>query len=215
MTASRPSRVMAMTPLRIPVTIWRKKASGTPPDTPGVNGRPSDGSSSGPGKRGVRDLVKSGNAVPAGQATCPARKLRIAGKSPVFRRPRDQHRSTGLRLCNFSSLFGGCRGRGLRFGSPLIGAGRGMLGGVFLERLPLAHQVADLPHQRLVLVDELLRGVAVVIEPRGGHRRLEFLDPGFAVGDPCFQLGDTLLQRLRGALLLLALHIEALAVFAA
>src|SRR5215213_9830836 len=58
MTARRPSRVIARTPLRIPVTIWRKNASGT---TLRV------GSSSDTEKRGVWGLVKSGKRTQQGK----------------------------------------------------------------------------------------------------------------------------------------------------
>jgi hypothetical protein len=84
---------------------------------------------------------------------------------------------------------------------------------VFLQSLPLAHQVADFPHERLVLVDELLRGVAVLVEPRSGHRGFELLDPGFPLGDASLEVPDTLLKSFDRSLLLLAFRIELLPLF--
>ncbi len=40
-----------------------------------------------------------------------------------------------------------------------------------LQRFPLVHQVADLPHQRLVPVDDRLGGLAVVVEARAPTSR--------------------------------------------
>ena len=45
------------------------------------------------------------------------------------------------------------------------------------------HQVTDLPHQGLVLVDDGLGRRAVVIEPRGGHPLLEVADGVFGRGN--------------------------------
>src|SRR5689334_9573197 len=77
MTARSPSRVIARTPLRMPVTICRKKASETAPrgragestlrGAGGPAGRPSEGCSSDPEKWGVRALVKSGKRSQQGK----------------------------------------------------------------------------------------------------------------------------------------------------
>ena len=73
---------------------------------------------------------------------------------------------------------------------------------VFLERLPLRHQVADLPHQRLVTGNHLFRSFAIVEEPRGGHERFELLDLRLALGYPSLEVGNPFLKGLRGAFLL-------------
>ena len=67
-----------------------------------------------------------------------------------------------------------------------------------LERFPLAHEVADLPHQGLVPVDHRLGGVAVFVEAGRRHGRLDLLDLAFAFGYPPLELADALLPgRLR------------------
>ena len=45
------------------------------------------------------------------------------------------HALVDLQFCNCSAIFGGSKGRRLRFGR------------VFLKGFPLRHQVPDLPHQ--------------------------------------------------------------------
>src|SRR5687768_10577572 len=64
-------------------------------------------------------------------------------------------------------------------------------------------------------VDQLLRRVAVVVEARGRHHRLELLHPRLALGNARLEIGDALLQGFARALLLLPLCLDALAVFAA
>src|SRR5690606_11863087 len=75
-------------------------------------------------------------------------------------------------------------------------------GRVLLQRFPLAHEVADLPHERLVAIDGGLRRLAVVVEPGRGHGLLELLDLGLARGDARLEIGNALLQRFGRALLL-------------
>src|SRR5687767_56236 len=83
---------------------------------------------------------------------------------------------------------------------------------MLLKRFPLADEVAHLPHQRLVPVDQLLRRIAVVIEAGRGHRRLELLDARLALGNAGLEIGDALLQGFGRALLFLSLRFEPLAV---
>jgi len=56
-----------------------------------------------------------------------------------------------------------------------------------------------------MLINQLFRGVPIVVEARGRHRRLELLDPGFAVGNPGLEFGNPLLECFERTLLLLAL----------
>ena len=62
------------------------------------------------------------------------------------------------------------------------------------------HQVSDLPHQSLMTIDQRLRGGAIVVEARRGHRLFELANRRFAFRDARFELIDALLVRLRGAL---------------
>jgi len=61
-----------------------------------------------------------------------------------------------------------------------------------LQFFPLVHQVANLPHQRLVAVENRLGGGPVVVETGGGHRLFEFLDRGFGFGNSRFERGDAI-----------------------
>jgi hypothetical protein len=85
---------------------------------------------------------------------------------------------------------------------------------VCLESLPLCHQIADLPHQCLVAIDDLLGRVTVVVEPGLRDGRFERLDLAFALRDPPLEVGNPALKRLGLALLLAALGFEALALLA-
>jgi hypothetical protein len=85
---------------------------------------------------------------------------------------------------------------------------------VLLQGLPLGHQVADFPHQGLVPIARLLRGSTILIEAWRRHRPFELLDLSFALGDPTFEVGDALLQRVLRLLLFSALGLFALTVLA-
>src|SRR6185436_1539131 len=61
------------------------------------------------------------------------------------------------------------------------------------------HQVADLPHERLMTIDDRLSCGAVLIEPRGRHRLLDLADGLLGLGNACFELFDLGLAGLLGA----------------
>src|SRR5262245_20972708 len=58
------------------------------------------------------------------------------------------------------------------------------------QHLPLAEQLADLPHQRLVLVDQRLAAIGAGVERGIGHAALEVLDGAFGVADAALELRD-------------------------
>ncbi len=59
-----------------------------------------------------------------------------------------------------------------------------------LERLPLAHQVTDLPHQVPVPGNNRLGFSPVVVEPGGRHPCFKLLDGLFALPDPGLEVGN-------------------------
>jgi hypothetical protein len=61
------------------------------------------------------------------------------------------------------------------------------------------HKVADLPHQRLVFVDDRLGSRTIFIEPRSGHPLLEIPDGIFGRGDLRFEGVDFRAPGLLGA----------------
>ena len=67
---------------------------------------------------------------------------------------------------------------------------------MLLERFPLSHQVTYFPHKRLMAIDSLFGGLAVVIELWRRHGGLELLHLSFALGDARFEIFDT---RLKGS----------------
>ncbi len=48
---------------------------------------------------------------------------------------------------------------------------------------PVMHELAELPHQGLVAVDERLRLVPIVIKAGGRHRRLDLFHRLLVLGD--------------------------------
>ena len=62
------------------------------------------------------------------------------------------------------------------------------------------HQVAHLPHQRLVPVNHGLCGRPIVVEARRRHGLFDFAYGSFALGDPGFQFVDFRLMSLSGPL---------------
>src|SRR5215471_17345885 len=64
-----------------------------------------------------------------------------------------------------------------------------------LEGFPLAHEIADLPHEGLMAIARLLRGDVIVVEALPRHRRFELLDLRFALRDARFEFGDARFQR--------------------
>ena len=58
------------------------------------------------------------------------------------------------------------------------------------------HQIANLPHERLMTVDHRLRRHPIVVEAGCRHGLLQLTDGFFTRGDPGFQLIDFRLVRL-------------------
>ena len=82
-----------------------------------------------------------------------------------------------------------------------------------MQFFPLVHQVADLPHQRLVAVEDRLRGGPVVVEAGGGHRLFELLDRGFGFGNSRFERGEAIAAGLYRFLLFPRLGVDAFLFF--
>src|SRR6185503_19565987 len=59
------------------------------------------------------------------------------------------------------------------------------------------HQIPDLPHEGLMLVDDRLRGGAILVEPGRGHLQLDFADGRLGFRDARLQRLDPLLPRLQ------------------
>ena len=84
-----------------------------------------------------------------------------------------------------------------------------------LKLFPLMHEVPDLPHQRLVLVDNGFCSFVIVVEPGRRHGGFDLLDGLFAIRDARLQVVDSLppgIERLPGlprlGLLTLALVVD-------
>ena len=181
---------MAITPLRMLLTMWRKKRSSgvrarrrpaRAPDAASVGdgGVPSASDARGvPAHIGIARLCTGRQLASRGKRTClspTAHKSRESCESTVTgRRVPTSITDTVIELTDLSIRSVrrevGCR----------------------LQLFPLVHQVADLPHQRLVAVDDRLRGGAIVVEARAppssvrcsrmallalGDSRFERLDP--------------------------------------
>src|SRR3954465_11085519 len=67
---------------------------------------------------------------------------------------------------------------------------------------PLLHEVACLPHEGLVTIDNGLRCDAVFVEAWRGHLLFQLANRGFRLGNSRFQRVDPLLPRLELARLL-------------
>ena len=65
-----------------------------------------------------------------------------------------------------------------------------------LKHFPLMHQIADLPHQRLMLVDDRLGPGAILIEARRRHLLFDGSDGRFTLRDPRLELFDPVPARL-------------------
>jgi hypothetical protein len=59
-----------------------------------------------------------------------------------------------------------------------------------LELFPLVHQITHFPHERLMLVDNGLRGGPILVETGGRHRELDVADGLLALGDPGLEIVD-------------------------
>jgi hypothetical protein len=76
------------------------------------------------------------------------------------------------------------------------------------------HEIADLPHQRLMAIDERLGGGSIVVKARRRHRLLDLADGLLGGGDARFQLLDLRAARLLGARLPPRLRIGSLPLIA-
>jgi hypothetical protein len=83
-----------------------------------------------------------------------------------------------------------------------------------LKLFPLIHEIADLPHERLVAIDDWLGGRAVIIEARRGHRLLQLPDRSLTFRDARLEIVDAGAMRLLFALPLAYLSIGPLLLFA-
>src|SRR5688572_23884899 len=75
------------------------------------------------------------------------------------------------------------------------------------------HELAELPHQGLMAIDERLGLVAIVVETGRRHRRLDLLHRLLVLCDLRFEVGDLRLDFLRALLALALLGLLALALF--
>jgi len=67
---------------------------------------------------------------------------------------------------------------------------------MLLQGFPLGYQVADLPHQGLMAIDDLLRAFPVIVEASAGHPGFELFDQRFPFGNPTLEVGNPLLKGL-------------------
>src|SRR6266481_4285962 len=67
-----------------------------------------------------------------------------------------------------------------------------------VQFFPLSNEVTDLPHQRLMLVDDRLRGEAVAVKAGSRHLLLDVANGSFARSNARFELTDFRAPRLVG-----------------
>src|SRR5687767_5191248 len=99
-----------------------------------------------------------------------------------------------LRICREITVLAGCR---------MASA----------QLLPLAHQVADLPHEGLVLVDDRARRLVVLVKAGRAHDGLELFDRLLAVRDARLETVDALLPGIARFLVTARARLNALAFF--
>ena len=83
-----------------------------------------------------------------------------------------------------------------------------------LQFFPLMHQVAHLPHERLVTIHDRLGGGSIVIEAGCRHQLFELPDRLLAFGDPHLELIDPVAVCLLRPLPLASLGVSPLLLFA-
>ena len=101
--------------------------------------------------------------------------------------------------------------RRLEWGKPGLGDGRvgisrtadGSVGpitktSVLLQRFPLAHQVPDFPHQRLVPVDHRFSRFMVIVKTCRRHHAFDLFDFGLALRDARLEFLDALAADILG-----------------
>jgi hypothetical protein len=72
------------------------------------------------------------------------------------------------------------------------------------------HEVADLPHEALVAIDDRLGTGAILVKAGRGHLLLDLTDCRFGLGDAGFERRDPRLARPRGLLFPTRFGIDAL-----
>ena len=82
-----------------------------------------------------------------------------------------------------------------------------------LQFFPLVHQVADLPHQRLMAIDDGLRCGAVVVETGRRHRALDLANCLLAIGNARFEIVDPRAPRFHSLLATARLRVGAFFLF--
>jgi hypothetical protein len=75
----------------------------------------------------------------------------------------------------------------------------------------LVHELAELPHQGLVAVDEGLRLVAIVVKTGRRHGGLDLLHGLLALCDLRFEIGDLRLDLFRALIALALIGLQSLA----
>jgi hypothetical protein len=71
------------------------------------------------------------------------------------------------------------------------------------------HEVADLPHEALVAIDDRLGTGAILVKTGRGHLLLDLADCRFGLGDPGFERRDPRLASPRGLLFLSRFGVDA------
>src|SRR5262245_13361356 len=75
------------------------------------------------------------------------------------------------------------------------------------------HQIANLPHQRLMLIDDRLRGAAVVVETWSRHLRLDLTDGLLGLSNTRFEILDARSSRRGSACAFACVGIRSLLLF--
>src|SRR5688500_8210493 len=67
-----------------------------------------------------------------------------------------------------------------------------------LQHFPLVEEIPDLPHEALMLVNDVLGVLMLRVKARRRHLFLELLDRSLAFANPRFECGDAIEQSLEG-----------------
>src|SRR5215207_4144406 len=185
-TATQPSLVTARTPLRMLETMSRKKRSST---GGGIGARrrrtgllaaeerPREADCASPGEWG--------SSVCNGMGDRPRHRNSGGWVAPHLSAgvwPGDNGSAKLSRTCGRAG--GHLHATVCRLLDSLTRRGLEHLGQAF----PLVHQLADLPHQRLVAINDRLSGVPLLVEPGRSHRRFELGDRALPIGNAGFEV---------------------------
>ena len=158
-SASRPSRRNAITPLRMPATMWRKKRSSGPEPAAGRSSPAIFDRGAVDARAGRRaGCEESGMLLSVTACTRPVglRANRVPDVPDLARR------KTRLKSGGYRNEAWGHYNKivmNLRFRHASVAVGDG------LQLFPLVHQVADLPHEGLMAIDDGLHGGAILVKP--------------------------------------------------